>query len=162
MTRNVPEMDASVIGRMREVSIHKMDAWAPEIIASAPDGVLLVDQQGTILLANKAMAQISGFLESELVGQLIEILMPAELHARHKENVHRFTQNPMRRPMGMSKDLCLQRKDGTSVAVDIALSQCVTQGAAATIVFVRDVSSIRLCCCRHNIDPLRAVVPVPN
>ncbi|MDR7307966.1 EAL domain-containing protein [Rhodoferax saidenbachensis] len=163
MTRNSPLTDFCAQDVLAGDAEHSMDTWAPEIIASAPDGVLLVNLEGIILLTNQAMENISGYSESELVGHPVEILLPAELRARHKESSRRFGSNPVRRPMGMVKDLCLQHKDGTSVAVDIALSQCVAHGATATIVFVRDISGIKLLQKQMQFQATRdALTGMPN
>lgn len=163
MSRNSPPIDVFVKDHMVGDASYPMDSWAPEIIASAPDGILLVNLDGTILLTNKAMENISGYTESELVGHPVEVLLPAELHARHKESSRRFGRNPVRRPMGMVKDLCLQHKDGTSIAVDIALSQCVAHGATAMIAFVRDISSIKLLQKQMQFQATRdALTGMPN
>ena len=55
---------------------------------AAPDGILLVDRTGRILMANSAMEAISGYAAQELCGSSVNIFLPAALrdsHARHVE-----------------------------------------------------------------------------
>jgi diguanylate cyclase (GGDEF)-like protein/PAS domain S-box-containing protein len=120
-----------------------LDTVARAIIASAPDGIMLVDQNGTILLANEAMAQISGYTAEALVGLPVEIFLPPAMHSRHRANVRSHAQHPMRRPMGRLGNLALLRRDGLSVPVDISLSQCQTDERTATVVFVRDMTGVK-------------------
>ncbi|WP_422829651.1 putative bifunctional diguanylate cyclase/phosphodiesterase [Variovorax sp. HJSM1_2] len=120
-----------------------LDSVAGAIIASAPDGIMLVDLNGTILLANETMAQISGYSAEALVGLPVEVFLPPAMHTRHHANVRSHAQHPMRRPMGRLGNLSLLRRDGISVPVDISLSQCQTDKRIATVVFVRDMTGVK-------------------
>jgi diguanylate cyclase (GGDEF)-like protein/PAS domain S-box-containing protein len=120
------------------------DDLARSIIASAPDGIMLVAHDGRILLANDAMWQISGYTPQALVGQPVEIFLPQSLHARHRANVRTSHEGPpSRRPMGTISNLSLLRSDGASVPVDIALSRCSVAGQTTTVVFVRDITGLK-------------------
>lgn len=119
------------------------EVLAQAIIASAPDGILLVDDSNHILLANSAMEKICGYTRTELVGQPVEIFLPPQARERHRTNVQRYAANPQQRPMGMVENLSLQHKSGRMVPVDIALGQVVRDGGQATVVFVRDVTGIK-------------------
>ena len=120
------------------------DGLARSIIASAPDGIMLVGRDGRILLANDAMRHISGYAPHALVGQPVEIFLPHDLHAKHRANMRGSHAAPQtRRPMGTVDNLTLLRSDGGSVPVDIALSQCTVDGETTTVVFVRDMTGMK-------------------
>ena len=53
-----------------------LNDWMLEAWNAAPDGILLIDPQGRILVSNSAMGLISGFSAEELRGQPVEILLP--------------------------------------------------------------------------------------
>ncbi len=113
------------------------------IVSQAPDGILFVSDSGTILLANDALCTLSGYQSQELLGQAVELFLPADLRRLHVENRQRFASEPRRRPMGTMGDLTLLRKDGERVPIDIALSRLDDQGQMGTIVFVRDTSETK-------------------
>lgn len=123
--------------------VEHSDALARAIITSAPDGIMLVDAKGRILLANPAMEQICGFFADELTGQAVELFLPLDARERHRHNVRSYHNDPQKRPMGRVNDLSLLHRSGRTIPVDISLSQCVLEGAEATVVFVRDISGIK-------------------
>nr|WP_234642241.1 GGDEF domain-containing phosphodiesterase [Delftia tsuruhatensis] len=109
---------------------------------AAPDGILLVDRSGRILLANPAMQAMSGYDAQELLGQPLQVLLPAEAHAAHGPQLQSYFAQPARRPMGQGRDLWLLRKDGKRLSVDIALGHS-THGGGVAVAFVRDLSQLR-------------------
>ena len=109
---------------------------------AAPDGIVLVDRTGRILMANEAMAAISGYAVDELCGSSVNILLPLLLRETHARHLESYFRTPSRRPMGMGRDLWITRKDGGTVPVDIALGHSDVQGGAA-VAFVRDISEMR-------------------
>jgi len=123
--------------------VEHSEALARAIITSAPDGIMLVDAQGRILLVNPAMEQICGFRADELTGQTVELFLPLDARERHRHNVRSYHSDPQKRPMGRVNDLSLLNRSGRTIPVDISLSQCVLEGADATVVFVRDISGIK-------------------
>jgi PAS domain S-box-containing protein len=52
----------------------KLNRYLKEIINTMNDGVLLVSPQGTILMVNRAMEEISGYSREEMIGQPCSIL----------------------------------------------------------------------------------------
>lgn len=106
---------------------------------AAPDGVLWVNQQGTIVLVNPAMQTLTGYAPEELVGQNVSIFLPSHLRDRHATSMRRFFHAPQDRAMGMM-DLKLHRKDGGVQPVDISLGHCEMDGEPHAIAYLRDLS----------------------
>jgi len=113
------------------------------VISAAPDGILLVDEAGTILSANPAITPITGYEPQELIGQSINIFLPPALREHHSRRLVTFFQHPSARPMGMVSNLRLLRRDGAAVPVDIGLGQARYGNRACAVVFLRDVSPVR-------------------
>ena len=111
-------------------------------LEAAPDGVLLVNREGCILMANAAMALISGYSAAALRGQSVSQLLPPALRQRHQGLVQSYFANPSPRPMGMLGKLRLHREDGGTVPVDVSLGHSPAGGGVA-VVFVRDISAVQ-------------------
>lgn len=113
------------------------------LVQAAPDGVLVVDSEGRILLANPEVRRMTGFEPSELIGETIETLVPDEFRGRHVGHRDGYAQNPHARPMGSNLELWAVRKDGSRLAVEIMLAPMMIAGRRVTIAFVRDATDRR-------------------
>ncbi len=109
------------------------------ILSTAPDGVLWVDHRGSILMANPAIAQMSGYSTQELVGQPVNLLLPSHMHARHTQSMAAFFTKPHARAMAAS-DLQLQRRNGDLLPVDIALGHWEGRQERHAIAYIRDLT----------------------
>ena len=69
------------------------------LLESAPDATVIVDQHGTIQLANHQVERIFGYRQEELVGQLVEVLVPERFRHGHISQRKSYTTNPVPRPM---------------------------------------------------------------
>src|SRR5690348_3786496 len=93
-----------------------------DLLEAAPYAIFEVDRDGTIVLLNAAAEAMFGYPRDELLGKLIEILVPESLRQRHKEHRDRYAEHPTMRPMGIGLELFARRKDGTEFPVEISLS----------------------------------------
>ncbi len=110
------------------------------LLESAAQAIISVDRTGRIVLANRRTEEMFGFTREELIGSLVEALLPnaqREGHTRHRANYFRA---PHPRPMGIGFDLMARRKDGTDFAVEVSLSHIQTDGEVYAIAFVSDIS----------------------
>jgi PAS domain S-box-containing protein len=106
-------------------------------VERAPDGVLIVDEAGTIVYSNRAMLGMTGY--PDLEGRSVDELVPTALRPEHHNLRRRYNDDPTQRPMGAGLDLALRRADGRAVPVEISLSP-FEHGGRYVITAVRDVS----------------------
>ncbi len=71
---------------------------------SALNGVMVVDNNGRIVLQNAPMEKQFGYLREELIGQPVEILVPERLRSAHLDLRRAFFLDPQVRPMGAGRD----------------------------------------------------------
>jgi PAS domain S-box-containing protein len=116
-------------------------AWT--IVELAPDGILVCDDGGRILMANRHVESLFGYDREALVGGQVERLLPEPL--RHAHELHRagYVAAPGSRSMGSGRELWGRRSDGSEFPVEISLSPVVADQLIATIVVIRDVSDQR-------------------
>ena len=112
-------------------------------VEAAPAALVMVDQQGAILVVNALAEQLFGYARHELVGQPIELLVPQRFRQRHPGDRASFAGNPSRRPMGAGRDLYALRKDGTELAVEIGLSPFTTASGVFVLAAIVDISERR-------------------
>lgn len=121
----------------------KLDLDFQEVLDSAPDGILLADRSGRILLVNRQVEQLFGYRQSQLRGQAVEILVPERLRERHATHRIAYDTHPAARPMGLGLDLIARHKDGHEFAVEISLSPLVTSDGPAVMAIIRDMTERR-------------------
>lgn len=114
-----------------------------DLVDSAPDGVIVCDPQGKIILVNAETQRMFGYTREELVDQSIEILVPIGARPNHAAHVTGYTDAPRLRPMGIGRELTGRRKDGTEVAIEISLAPIRTPQGLFVTAGVRDVSERR-------------------
>jgi protein-histidine pros-kinase len=118
---------------MSSAPLPRADTWIPAtfraLLEGAPDAMLIVDQEGRVVLANNQAAQLFGYSDRQLEGQKIEILLPARFRAKHPGHRAGFFSEPRTRAMGVGLDLTGLHKDGTEFPVEISLSPVKTPEA---------------------------------
>jgi PAS domain S-box-containing protein len=123
-----------------EQRIFEAEARSEAIFQYAAIGVLLINEQGTIIMANDHANRLFGYEKSELVGQKSDILVPSEVKERHKGLQNNYINNPKNRPMGIGLDLRGQRKDGSLFPVEISLSHFTEGKQQFFVAFINDAT----------------------
>jgi len=111
-----------------------------QLVNSAPDAMVVVDQQGLIRLVNVRTEELFGYARDELLGQPIELLVPERFRGAHVGNRAEYVAAPRRRPMGSNLELSGRRKDGSEFPVEISLSPVATPEGTLVASAIRDVS----------------------
>jgi PAS domain S-box-containing protein len=102
------------------------------LYASLPDAVVLTNAKGEILNVNPHGEDLFGYSRAELLGHLVEVLVPQRFRAAHGGQRNSYHREPRLRAMGAGLDLHGQRKDGSEFPVDIMLSPVDTSEAASS------------------------------
>lgn len=106
----------------------------------ATEGILIADQQGFITKINPSGAKLFGYEAEELVGQLIEKLLPNRIKAMHAHHRSWFMVNPHARSMGKELSLSGLRKDGSEFPLEISLSPFTSSNGRLVVAFIIDIS----------------------
>jgi PAS domain S-box-containing protein len=110
------------------------------LIESAPNGVVLVDEAGTIKLVNASTERLFGYTRAELLGRSVEMLVPAASAQAHRRMREEYQQHPEARSMGAGRDLAGRRKDGSEFALEIGLSPVERNSTKAVLATIIDIS----------------------
>jgi two-component system NtrC family sensor kinase len=124
--------------------LHQATADEPRfhgLLESAPDAIVIVDGAGQIVAVNHQAEQLFGYDRHELIGQAIEVLLPARLRAAHIRQRAGYLADPHTRPMGARLELVAQRKDGSEFPAEISLSPMQMDDGLLVTSIIRDIST---------------------
>ena len=128
-------MISNVLSKMLE-----SDVFFRNLLESAPDAMIIADDQGRIVLVNAQALRMFGYGRSEMLGLYVEDLMPEPMRERHVRHRASFSGQPTLRPMGLDLDLLALRKDGSEFPVEISLSPIEAEGNSFVSSVIRDVT----------------------
>ena len=123
----------------REASEHTQALFENLFLAS-PDAIVVTAISGRISAANPASEKLFGYSESELIGNLVEMLIPERYRGHHPQHRDAYVAAPSARPMGTGLELYGRRKDGTEFPVDIMLSPVESGGERSILTVIRDIT----------------------
>jgi PAS domain S-box-containing protein len=115
--------------------IKATEAWFRSIVESAPDGLLVVDEHGSIILTNPQVEAMFGYGSGELLGGPIEILVPQALRDRHLALRDTYLTDEHAQDMAAAnRELRGVRKDGTEFTVEVGLARLPAIGGRGRCV----------------------------
>jgi PAS domain S-box-containing protein len=110
------------------------------VVEASPHGMVMVDEQGRIVLVNREIENVFGYRREELIGQPVELLVPARVRPGHPALRAGFHADPHARAMGAGRDLFGRRKDGADIPVEIGLTPVDTDEGLFVLASVVDIS----------------------
>ena len=116
------------------------EAYFRNLLESAPDAMIIIDEQGKMAIVNAQAEKMFGYGRDELLGQPVESLLPARLRKHHVAHRSKYSDDPRVRPMGVGMDLVARRGDGSEFPVEISLSPVATAGGRFVSSVIRDVT----------------------
>lgn len=118
----------------------KDEATFRAVVESAPNAMVMINNQGVIVLVNGQTERLFGYDRNELVGKRVEMLVPERFRQRHPEHRAGFYADPQPRMMGAGRDLYGVRKDGTEVPVEIGLNPIETADGRFVLAAIADIT----------------------
>ncbi len=116
----------------------RADAKFRGLLESAPDAMIIVDEDGEIVLVNVEAERLFGYSRAELLGQRADILIPARFH--EQRTITFFLDLS---PHDPNVELYAVRKDGAEFPIEISLSPLDTEDGMLVSSAIRDISERR-------------------
>ena len=111
-----------------------------ELLEAMPDGIVLVNPTGHVVLANAQAETMFGYERGELQGRGVECLVPPRLRADHLRRRAEYFANPRLRTMGRDLELWGVRKNGSEFPIDLSLNPLRTEAGLVAISAIRDLT----------------------
>ena len=110
------------------------------MLDAAPDAMIGVDGDGTIVMANAQTRAVFGYGHEDLVGRPLELLLPERSRSIHAQHRRSYFVEPRVRPMGIGLELAGRRADGSEFPAEVSLSWIETADGLVAIGAIRDIT----------------------
>jgi PAS domain S-box-containing protein len=131
------DSDPSVETRLRAVVETRFRA----AVESCPNGMLLVDARGVMLLVNREVERMFGYAREELLGRPIEMLVPERYRSRHAHFREHYFDDAQTRPIGGGRELNGVRKDKSEFPAEIGLTPIRLEEGLLVLSAIVDISA---------------------
>jgi PAS domain S-box-containing protein len=141
LVRDAHNEPLMVVGEIEDITQReRAEKLLRLVVESAPNGIVMVDATGRILLVNEQTEKYFGYRREELLGQQIEMLIPEGKRSRHSDYRTGFISEHRARAMGLGRNLFGLRKDGTEFPIEIGLSPVETDQELLILGAIVDIS----------------------
>jgi PAS domain S-box-containing protein len=137
----VTHKDVTALKVLRDAKL--VEAKFGSLLESVPDGIVMSNSAGRIVLANTQAERLFGYKRGELRGVSIETLLPERLRDNHVGHRAGFFGQPRMRSMGAGLALKGRRKNGSEFPLEVSLSPVETEEGTLVMSAVRDASEAR-------------------
>ena len=127
-------------GKQVEAALRDSEARHRAILDATIDGIITIDERGTIESANPAAVRLFGYTLAELIGANVKMLMPAPYHDRHDGYLENYRRTGERKIIGIGREVVGRRKDGTVFPMDLSISEINVGGRRMFTGLVHDVT----------------------
>lgn len=129
--------------RQTEEALKNSEATLRAILDTCVDGIITVNEQGSVLSFNPAAVRIFGYRPEEVIGSDVNMLMPDPYHGLHPGYIRRFLKHNKARIIGTGREVVGMRKDGATFPLYLAVSVVNLSGRRMFTGIVRDLTDFK-------------------
>ena len=132
------QAQSEIAARKRaEEALRESEQNFRDLVDNAPDGIIIADEKGAHLFANRRAAEITGYSVDELQNITIrEMTLPEELDMYRE----RYRERIEGKPVPRQYERLIVRKDGTTVLTELTTTTTIWKGKACGMAIVRDIT----------------------
>ena len=132
-------MDQKHIKSLNSDAVLRLQA----IIETAIDGIITIDETGSIETVNPAAARLFGYEPEELPGKNIRVLMPNPFRHQHDSYISRYMNTGEARIIGIGREVSGMRKDGSTFPLRLAVSEVLLENKRIFTGIIHDLSHVK-------------------
>ncbi|HLZ01166.1 MAG TPA: sensor protein FixL [Bradyrhizobium sp.] len=123
-----------------EQSLRTREGHLQSILETVPDAMIVIDGKGIMQFFSSAAERQFGYLEQEVIGRNVSMLMPEPDRSRHDGYLARYLTTGERHIIGIGRIVTGQRQDGTTFPMHLSVGETQSGGAPYFTGFVRDLT----------------------
>ena len=116
------------------------DALFRALIATAADGIIVIDIKGSIQVYNAACERLFGHSAEHVLGQNVKMLMPSPYHEEHDGYLARYRMTAEKRIIGIGREVVGRRKNGTTFPMYLSVGEGSLEGQKIYVGIIHDLT----------------------
>jgi PAS domain S-box-containing protein len=124
----------------RARQLRHQEARTRSILNSTADGIITIDERGTVRSFNRSAERMFGYRAEEVIGKNVKMLAPSPYRDEHDGYLDRYLRSDEARIVGRERDLEGQRKDGTRFPMSLRVTEVEDGRDRMFIGTVQDIS----------------------
>lgn len=113
------------------------------ILATVPDAMVLIDDEGVIISFSAAAEKMFGYAEGEVVGENVSMLMPSPDRERHDTYLKEYRQTGVRKIIGIGRVTTARHRDGNTFPIELSVGEAWVDGSRIFTGFIHDLTERR-------------------
>ena len=110
------------------------------ILATVPDAMVIIDEEGIIFSFSAAAEKMFGYAESEVVGENVSMLMPSPDRERHDGYLRNYRDTGVRKIIGIGRVTTGRRRDGNTFPMELSVGETWVEGKRIFTGFIHDIT----------------------
>lgn len=110
------------------------------IFDNVEDGIIVLNERNTIESVNPAAEQVFGYAPGEMNGQDVGIIIPGSDQKRHGTYIKQYLTKGEGRRIGMSTEMSAQRKDGSTLPIELRVAEMEVGNERLFVGTLRDIT----------------------
>jgi two-component system sensor kinase FixL len=123
-----------------EQALRGSEARWRAIVESAVDGIVVIDARGQVEAFNRAAERLFGYAAHEVVGQNVNMLMPAPFHAEHDAYLARYRATGIQKIIGIGREVTGLRKNGSTFPLHLSVGEVLIEGESKFTGILHDLT----------------------
>lgn len=126
--------------RQAESAVHDGEQRLRAILDTAVEGIITIDERGTIESFNPASEKIFGYAANEVIGQNVRMLMSTPHREQHDGYIDNYKRTGHAKIIGIGRETIACKKDGTLFPIDLSISEVKLTDRRIFTGFIRDIT----------------------
>src|SRR4029453_1517940 len=116
------------------------EAHLSSILATVPDAMVIIDELGIVLSFSAAAEKLFGYLQSEVIGQNVMMLMPSPDRERHDSYLSNYRETGVRKIIGIGRVTTARHRDGNTFPNELSIGEAKVSGRRIFTGFIHDIT----------------------
>src|SRR5262249_42607135 len=124
----------------KRLQLAKAEEQVRSVVDHVVDGIVTIDEHGTIESFNRAAEKLFGYQASEVIGKNVGLLMPEPYQRQQNAFLANYLHTSEPKVIGIGREVEGLRKDGSTFPMDLAVSEFRLDSRRFFTGIVRDVT----------------------